>query len=162
MYDVVEAVINSGRFELSDILKKIDTIWLQGGFSNEDRDSLVEIAREKANPENSYADVRIQISEVFDEISSIKGIIGQINSQIEDLSSAVFGEDIPGPGDQDVHDISDEDTWPEYSQPTGAHNAYYNGDKITFNEKKYVCIAPDGAPCVWSPEDYPAYWQEKT
>lgn len=36
---------------------------------------------------------------------------------------------------------------------------YYKDDKITFNGKKYVCIAPQGQVCTWSPEGYPAYWQ---
>lgn len=36
---------------------------------------------------------------------------------------------------------------------------YYKDDKITFNRKKYVCIAPEGQVCTWSPEGYPAYWQ---
>lgn len=37
---------------------------------------------------------------------------------------------------------------------------YYNGDKCTFKGKTYVCTAPDGVVCVWSPEAYPAYWSE--
>lgn len=36
---------------------------------------------------------------------------------------------------------------------------YYKDDKITFNGKKYVCIAPQGQVCTWSPEGYPTYWQ---
>ena len=49
--------------------------------------------------------------------------------------------------------------YPEYKQPTGAHDAYYNGDKVTFEGKKYICIAPEDTACVWSPSDYPAYWK---
>ncbi len=36
---------------------------------------------------------------------------------------------------------------------------YYKDDKITHNGQKYVCIAPGGVVCVWSPSEYPAYWQ---
>lgn len=36
---------------------------------------------------------------------------------------------------------------------------YYNGDKITFEGGKYKCIAPDGVVCVWSPTEYPTYWE---
>ena len=50
--------------------------------------------------------------------------------------------------------------WPEWKQPTGAHDAYHRGDKITFNGKKYECIAPEGVAVVWDPATYPAYWQE--
>ena len=36
---------------------------------------------------------------------------------------------------------------------------YYNGDKVSFEGTNYVCIAPEGQVCVWSPKDYPAYWE---
>lgn len=37
---------------------------------------------------------------------------------------------------------------------------YYNGDKVLFEGKTYICIAPEGSVCVWSPADYPSYWEE--
>lgn len=36
---------------------------------------------------------------------------------------------------------------------------YYAGDRVTFEGKRYACIAPQGAVCVWSPGGYPAYWE---
>ena len=50
--------------------------------------------------------------------------------------------------------------WPEWKQPTGAHDAYYKGDKVTFEGAKYICIAPDGVACTWSPVQYPTYWEK--
>lgn len=29
--------------------------------------------------------------------------------------------------------------WPEWVQPTGAHDAYNTGDKVTYNGSHYVC-----------------------
>ena len=37
---------------------------------------------------------------------------------------------------------------------------YYASDNITFEGEKYVCCAPAGQVCVWSPADYPAFWQK--
>ena len=37
---------------------------------------------------------------------------------------------------------------------------YYAGDGCVFNGVKYKCVAPDGVVCVWSPSDYPAYWEK--
>lgn len=51
------------------------------------------------------------------------------------------------------------DEWPEFVQPTGAHDAYNTGDKVTYNGAHYVCKT-DG--CVWSPDDYPAAWEKVT
>lgn len=39
---------------------------------------------------------------------------------------------------------------------------YYAGDKCRENGIDYVCTAPDGVVCVWSPSAYPAYWNEVT
>lgn len=36
---------------------------------------------------------------------------------------------------------------------------YYNGDKCSENNVNYICIAPEGVVCVWSPSEYPAYWE---
>lgn len=49
--------------------------------------------------------------------------------------------------------------YPEWKQPTGAHDAYYKGNKVTFEGAKYICIAPEGVAVVWDPVTYPAYWQ---
>ena len=51
-----------------------------------------------------------------------------------------------------------EDTIPEFVQPTGAHDAYNKGDKVTFEGKHYISLI-DGN--VYSPAAYPAGWQEQ-
>lgn len=39
---------------------------------------------------------------------------------------------------------------------------YYTGDKCSFDGRNYTCVAPEGVACVWSPADYPAYWESIT
>lgn len=36
---------------------------------------------------------------------------------------------------------------------------YYSGDRVLFNGEIRTCIAPQGVACVWSPDEYPAYWE---
>ena len=48
------------------------------------------------------------------------------------------------------------DEWPEFVQPTGVHDAYNKGDKVTFEGKHYISLI-DGN--VYSPTAYPAGWQ---
>ena len=50
------------------------------------------------------------------------------------------------------------DEWPEFVQPTGVHDAYNKGDKVTFEGKHYISLI-DGN--VYSPAAYPAGWQEQ-
>lgn len=52
-------------------------------------------------------------------------------------------------------DASEIETYPIYAAGTW----YYKGNKISFDGKNYVCIAPDGQVCTWNPVEYPAYWQ---
>ena len=46
--------------------------------------------------------------------------------------------------------------WPDWVQPTGAHDAYKAGDKVTFEGQHYISLIDNN---VWSPRDYPAGWQ---
>ena len=53
-------------------------------------------------------------------------------------------------------EISDpNEEWPEFKQPSGAHDAYMKDDKVTYNGKHYVSLIDNN---TWSPETYPAGW----
>ena len=49
--------------------------------------------------------------------------------------------------------------YPEFKQPTGAHDAYNAGDKMTFEGERYVSTI-DGN--VWSPAANPSGWTKVT
>jgi len=49
------------------------------------------------------------------------------------------------------------DEYPEWIQPTGAHNAYKKGDKVTFSVKRYISKIDSN---IWSPDVYPQGWEE--
>lgn len=139
MYEKIKEIIESGRYELSDMLKKIDTIWLQGDVTEEQKTELVKLAQEKANPENSYAPLQKQIELAFSEINALKERVDKLENQ----------DPQPEPEPQEEY--------PPYKQPTGAHDAYNTGDKMTYTDgKKYICQMDN---CVWSPDTYPAGWK---
>lgn len=48
--------------------------------------------------------------------------------------------------------------WPEWKRPTGAHDAYNKGDKVTYNGAHYVSLIDAN---VYSPDEYPAGWEAK-
>lgn len=50
------------------------------------------------------------------------------------------------------------DEYPEWVQPTGAHDAYNTGDKVSYNGKRYVCAidANTYAPDVYGWESVTA------
>lgn len=49
------------------------------------------------------------------------------------------------------------DAWPEWVQPTGAHDAYNRGDKVSYNGKHYICTADAN---VYAPGVYG--WEEES
>ena len=153
MYEIIKQVILSGDYELSDMLAKIKKNCVRGDITDEQETELIALARDHATPENSYAGLQTQIDE-------LRGIVGDLVEEIEPLvkdvdairkaleeGGAVISEPEPEP---------EPDKYPPYKQPTGAHDAYNTGDKITWNGEKYVCQMNG---CVWNPDVYPAGWQ---
>lgn len=156
MYEIVKAVILEGRYELSDLLKKIDTLWVQGSLTEEEKTELVQLAREEATPENSFAGIQKQMDTLYANVAEIAKQVGEntltiasIKEKLEEQGTVVPDPE-PEPGEE----------YPEYVQPTGAHDAYHNGDKVTYQGKKYHCVAPEDVAVVWPPDVYPAYWEE--
>lgn len=77
-----------------------------------------------------------------------------------------YGEETTEPEDPDTepdepvvdpegHGGDESGEWPEFVKPTGAHDAYNIGDKVTYNGKHYICAMN---ACVYSPDEYPAGW----
>ncbi len=69
--------------------------------------------------------------------------------------AAAWKADGAGGGDSGGED----DEYPAFVQPTGTHDAYNAGDKVTYEGKRYVCKM---ANCAYSPSAYPAGWEEVT
>ena len=147
MYSVIKDVLNKGSYELVDILNKINKLWVENNLTEEERDELVNLARTNANPDNSYAPLQKQIEEVYKEITSLKGLIDGLDARVLAIEKGSPQEPIDPPVEEE---------YPEYKQPTGAHDSYNVGDKITFEGKKYECLING---CVWNPHDYPQGWK---
>ena len=63
MYDIIKNVIESRKYELADMLKKIDAVWLQGILSDEGRAELIALARENAQVQHS-SDIMRKLEEL--------------------------------------------------------------------------------------------------
>ena len=126
-------LIGGRQYDLEDVLHRIDVMYAAGRLTDDERTALYALARENAKAEYDYA-----------------AEIEAIWAAIRELQASVGGSS------------GESDEWPAYQQPTGAHDAYYAGDKITYNGKHYVCIMPENAACTYSPDVYPAGWQEVT
>lgn len=140
MYSVIKDVLTKGSYELVDILNKINKLWVENALTEEERDELVNLARTNAVPDNSYAENTQQIANLWEYYQ-------QLDSRITALEN----------NSGTVEPTEPEEEWPEYRQPSGAHNAYNAGDKITFTDgNRYICQMDN---CVWDPITYPSAWE---
>lgn len=149
MYEITKNVIMSKNYDLSDMLQKLSTLWLNNSITEEQYTEMVTLARDNAIPENSYADTQTQINKLVTMIEANQIEIRNLTDRMIVLEGGT--PEIP----------PEPEEWPEYKQPTGAHDAYYNGDKITYKEKHYICIMPNGSACTWPPDEYPQGWEEQ-
>ena len=129
---IFEQTILRGGFNLAEMLERIDLYNVEAKITDEERESLYALAREHAAPQYNYDS----------EIEAIWAAIRELQQAQEE-----------GGG------MEPTDEWPEFVQPTGAHDAYNSGDKITFNGVHYICRMN---ACVWSPAVYPDAWKEQT
>ena len=127
MYEIVKNVINSKSYELTDILTKIDTLWMQGSLKEEQRTELISLARQSADPAASYAPLQEQIDALADRLDALALRVSTLEQS----------------GGDEPEEPTEE--WPEYVQPTGAHDAYHNGDKVTWNGQHWAPIRRTGS-----------------
>ena len=85
MYEVFKSVITSGNYELSDMLTKIDTIWVQGQITDEQRTELINLARQNATPEQSYAPLAQQVDALFENVAEIAAEVESLKSRVTTL-----------------------------------------------------------------------------
>lgn len=137
MYEIIKSVIESKDYELKDILYKINKMWIESAITEDEKTELDNLARENAKAENSYAPLQEQIEDIYSELADIKSRLNNLEGQEEPTEPV--------------------EEYPEYVAPSGAHDAYNAGDKITYNGKKYICKMNS---CVWSPDVYPQGWEE--
>ena len=129
---VITNVINRGGYNLADILRKIDNFYLEGKLTDEERTELYKLARERASYEDSV--------NVFNKLIELeKRIVALENKE----TTSTDPEETPAA--------------PEYQ----VGKWYYKGDRVTFEDAVYICSAPDGQVCTWSPAEYPSYWTKE-
>lgn len=140
MFGTFQTIINAGGYDLDDLTQRIKTLYAMGELTEDEMKQLLEQAQDNAKPDDSYAPLADRVKAIEEWETTIEERL----SKLESGSSTDHGE----PEESG-------DKWPEYKQPTGAHDAYHVGDKITYNGKHYTCLL-DG--CVWTPDAYPQGW----
>ena len=143
MFATFQTIINAGGYDLADLTQRIKTMYAMGELTEEEMKQLLEQAQANAKTDDSYAPLAGRVKAIEEWETTIEERLTKLES-----SSSTNPGALEEPADE----------WPEYKQPTGAHDAYHVGDKITYNGKHYTCVL-DG--CVWTPDVYPQGWREE-
>lgn len=153
MFEILKRKIERKDYKLETMIEKIRILFADDEITKKEKDELENLARQNANAENSYAPLQEQIDEAFAEINLLKQTVESNAIGMSALKDAV--EKLGGKIETTIEQPKEE--YPEYVAPSGAHDAYKIGDKITYNGKKYTCKLDN---CVWSPKTYPVAWEE--
>lgn len=139
MKEIFINVINRGGYDLTEMVKKINTYHIEGKLTDEERDELYALAR--GSQVNQY-DVNVEIEKLWTAIRELQ----KANETDTDTETE----------EETETDTEAEEVYAEFVQPTGAHDCYMSGDKVTYNGQKYICVMDY---CVYSPDVYPAGWK---
>lgn len=141
MFNFFKQMINQGDFELTNMLERIAAVYADGRMTTEEFDELKALAFEKADPVQSLAPLEDRFDIILQKLDALEARI-----------AALEGTEPAEPGDEPAGE-----TYPEWTQPLGAHDAYQTGDRVTFNGEVYESLINAN---VWSPAAYPAGWQK--
>lgn len=137
MVNTLYSVIRSRRYNLATLLDRIHYYHAAGDITTAQMEELIRAARECA-ADTLEIDAKTEILALWDAV--------------HELQRKIAGTDTP-PED----DGGEEPEIPEFIQPTGAHDAYNDGDMVSYQGEVWRCIMNN---CVWAPDVYPAGWEK--
>lgn len=130
MYNVFKQVIEDKNYKLGEIVKKINTIWVEEGFSDEQREELIELARKNAN-------IGAETPEMIEMLRSLSEDVEGLKERVEKLEN---GEPVTPPIEEE---------YPAWKPWDGLSKDYQKDAKVSHNGKKYISTY-DGQN-IWEP-----------
>ena len=150
MYEIIKSVIEGGAFKLNDLSNKIDTLWVGGKLTDEERENLISLMSDHLNPATEapqdyellarqIADLKETVSSLSDRVTVLKG--GE--TEPEKPTGVVI---------------------PEWEPYDGISDQYQYGAVVTHNGRYFQNVLL-GQQNVWEPESAGVderYWKEIT
>lgn len=145
MYEIFKNVINSKEYSLEDILKKIDTKWVQSEITDEQRDELITLAQANADPSHSNAPLQKQIEELSKKHITLEETVTALSATVQKIKETVEsgGTVVPEPEPPIVEECP---AWEPYNGIPPVK--YQKGSKVTHNGKKWESMVDNN---VWEP-----------
>ena len=154
MYEIIKAVIQSGAFVVSDITRKIDTLWAESKISDEERRELSEMMIDYINPSTQAPELKELYLQLREELGAVKEEMSTLKAEVAELKGT--GGTEPGPGL--------ETTIPKWKPWDGISTDYQTGSVVEHNGKYYKNVL-EGMQNTWEPGSAGVderYWKEIT
>lgn len=143
-YEDLRAQISSGDFKLQAMLDKLTRLYIEDMLTEDEYDVLMQLARDNANPD-------MEIVENADIIKQLMQRVTESEQKLNDLEARIAK----------LEDPETESKEPVVTYgPYDPNKWYYKNMTCSFEGKNYICIAPEGVVCTWSPAGYPSYWKQ--
>lgn len=133
MYEVFKNVILSKNYKLTDMLNKIDTIWVRGQITDEQHDELIQLTYANLNPSTEAPEISERLSRVENRVSALEEAVKELQS----------GGETPEPEPGTV-------VIPEWKPWDGVSDQYKPGAVVQHNGKYYQNTF-SGAQNTWEP-----------
>lgn len=142
-YEDLRAQISSGDFKLQAMLDKLTRLYIEDMLTEEEYDDLMQLARDNANPDKDIEENTDIVKQLMSKVTVLEQIVAAMDARIKKL------EDPEAEPDEPVVTY----------EPYDPHKWYYKDMTCSFECRNYICIAPEGVVCTWSPSGYPSYWK---
>lgn len=145
MYGVFKDVIESKIYSLEDMINKIDTKWIQGILTEEQRKELIALAQKNADPENSNAPLQKQIEAISKKYLALEETVTTLSATVQKIKETVQsgGTVVPEP------EPTPQEEYPAWEPYNGIPPVKWQKDsKCTHSGKKWESMVDNN---VWEP-----------
>ena len=117
MYTIIENRIKAGGFKLADMIRRIREEQWHDTITEAERDELIELANQTANPEAERPEIMEMLKAISDRVTAL-----------EQKQAASEPEDVPS------------DTYPEWKPWDGISKDYQQGAIVTHNGSTWESV----------------------
>jgi len=145
MYEIFKSVITSKSYNLEQMIKKINTRWVEDTLTEEQREELIALAQTNADPSQSNAPLQKQIEEISKKQIALEDTVEKLSATVQKIKETVEsgGTVVPDPEPP----VTEE--YPAWEPYNGIPPVPYQvGSKVTHNGKKWESMIPNN---VWEP-----------
>lgn len=136
MAAILRNVIRSGGMPLTQVSERIETMYLSGRISGEERTELTELMHEKADPANELGDWKAMYEALAVKVN---GLEARVKALEEAGGTAEGGEAEGEAGD-----------YPAWQRWDGVNGGYKKGDIVTHGGRTWENML-EGMGNVWEP-----------